>query len=94
MPRLVEGSEPAGKLCSELSQKWGLSGDVIIAGGAGDNAAAACSTGVLAEGQGFVSLGTSGVVLAARDDIAQMPIVQFILLPCDTELLVSNGCDA
>jgi len=73
MPRLVEGSEPAGKLCPELSQKWGLPGDVIIAGGAGDNAAAACGTGVLAEGQGFVSLGTSGVVLAARDTYRPNP---------------------
>ncbi len=67
MPALVEGSQAAGSLRPELARKWGLGKGVVVAGGAGDNAAAACGTGVLAEGQGFVSLGTSGVVLAARD---------------------------
>jgi len=67
MPRLVEGSDAAGTLRKELAQEWGLSEAVIVAGGAGDNAAAACGIGALDEGQGFVSLGTSGVLLAARD---------------------------
>ena len=67
MPRLVEGSERAGDLRQDLLSRWGLNGPVAVAGGAGDNAAAACGTGVLSEGQGFVSLGTSGVLLAARD---------------------------
>ena len=66
MPRLVEGSETAGTLRKELAQEWGLNGAVVVAGGAGDNAAAACGIGALNEGQGFVSLGTSGVLLAAR----------------------------
>jgi len=73
MPRLVEGCERAGTLRPELADRWGLGGDVAIAGGAGDNAAAACGTGVLSEGQGFVSLGTSGVVLAARNGYAPDP---------------------
>lgn len=67
MPRLVEGCAAAGLLRSELAQKWGLDGDVFIAGGAGDNAAAACGLGLTQEGQGFVSLETSGVVMLARD---------------------------
>ncbi|KIN71497.1 xylulokinase [Sulfitobacter guttiformis] len=67
MPRLVEGSEKAGSLRASLARDWGLSGEVIIAGGAGDNAAAACGLGLLEEGEGFVSLGTSGVLLLARD---------------------------
>ncbi|MGI3168058.1 xylulokinase [Pseudooceanicola sp. C21-150M6] len=67
MPRLVEGSEKAGVLRPELAAKWGLPEGVTVAGGAGDNAAAACGIGALGEGQGFVSLGTSGVLLAARD---------------------------
>ncbi|WP_424932058.1 xylulokinase [Amaricoccus macauensis] len=66
MPRLVEGSAPAGVLRADLAMKWGLLDNVVIAGGAGDNAAAACGIGALNEGDGFVSLGTSGVVLAAR----------------------------
>ncbi|MEC9103453.1 MAG: FGGY family carbohydrate kinase, partial [Pseudomonadota bacterium] len=72
MPRLVEGSAPAGQLRPELAQAWGL-GQITVAGGAGDNAAAACGIGALAEGQGFVSLGTSGVVLAARDGYHPAP---------------------
>lgn len=73
MPRLVEGSEKAGMLRSELCRDWGLPGDVTVAGGAGDNAAAACGIGALSEGAGFVSLGTSGVILVARDTCAPAP---------------------
>lgn len=73
MPTLVEGSEQAGMLRHELRDAWGLSGPVTVAGGAGDNAAAACGIGALDEGQGFVSLGTSGVVLAARDGYHPAP---------------------
>ena len=73
MPRLVEGSDVAGGLRQELVRKWGLSGPVTVAGGAGDNAAAACGIGALDEGQGFVSLGTSGVLLAARDGYSPAP---------------------
>lgn len=73
MPRLVEGSDPAGALRETLRQRWGLSHSVVVAGGAGDNAAAACGIGALDEGQGFVSLGTSGVLLTARDGYRPAP---------------------
>lgn len=73
MPRLVEGSAPAGHLRPDLARAWGLSHPVVVAGGAGDNAAAACGIGAMAEGQGFVSLGTSGVLLAARDAYRPAP---------------------
>ena len=67
MPRLVEGCEPAGVLRAELAARWGLSQPVVVAGGAADNAAAACGMGVAQEDEGFVSLGTSGVVLVGRE---------------------------
>ncbi len=67
MPRLVEGSARAGTLRTDLAASWGLGADVAVAGGAGDNAAAACGIGALQAGQGFVSLGTSGVLMLARD---------------------------
>ncbi len=67
MPRLVEGTEPAGQLRGELAAKWGMTGHVVVAGGAGDNAASACGLGVAKGGEAFVSLGTSGVVFAATD---------------------------
>ncbi|MBX2830334.1 MAG: xylulokinase [Rhodospirillales bacterium] len=73
MPRLVEGTEEAGRLHPALLDKWGLNGPVSVAGGAGDNAAAACGIGAQNEGQGFVSLGTSGVLLSARDGYHPAP---------------------
>ncbi|SLN31798.1 Xylulose kinase [Roseivivax jejudonensis] len=73
MPALVEGSERAGTLRADIARRWGVGPDVAVAGGAGDNAAAACGIGAMAEGQGFVSLGTSGVLLAARDGYAPAP---------------------
>ena len=73
MPRLVEGCAAAGRLRPALAAEWGLDGPVTVAGGAGDNAAAACGIGALGEGQGFVSLGTSGVILVARDGYRPAP---------------------
>jgi xylulokinase len=67
MPRLVEGSDVAGQLKPELARRWGMSGSVVIAGGAGDNAAAACGIGAIQPGEGFVSLGTSGVLFVSND---------------------------
>lgn len=62
MPRLVEGSEPGGMLHDALAAAWGLPKGVVIAGGAGDNAAGAIGIGAITPGQGFLSLGTSGVI--------------------------------
>ncbi|QQR38993.1 xylulokinase [Devosia rhizoryzae] len=66
MPRLVEGSAIAAELKPELAARWGM-GKVVIAGGAGDNAAAACGIGAIRPGEGFVSLGTSGVLFVSND---------------------------
>jgi len=73
MPELVEGSAPGGELRHDLRVAWGLGGPVTVAGGGGDNAAAACGAGCFRDGQGFVSLGTSGVLLAAKDSYAPDP---------------------
>lgn len=67
MPRLVEGSDPSGLLRPELADRFGLPKGVVVAGGAGDNAAAGIGVGVVKAGQAFVSLGTSGVLFAAND---------------------------
>jgi len=66
MPGLVEGTEAAGILRPVLASAWGLGEGVVIAGGAGDNAASACGMGTVREGAAFVSLGTSGVLFAAN----------------------------
>ncbi|WP_195818992.1 xylulokinase [Roseobacter sp. MH60115] len=65
MPGLVEGSAPSGKLRDTLANRWGLPKGVVVAGGAGDNAASAVGMGVVKPGQAFLSLGTSGVLFAA-----------------------------
>jgi xylulokinase len=67
MPRLVEGSQPSGILLNTLAERWGLATGVMIAGGGGDNAASAVGVGAAKPGQGFVSLGTSGVVFLVSD---------------------------
>lgn len=76
MPRLVEGSAPSARLRPELAARWGLGegGEgVVVAGGGGDNAASAVGMGIVAPGQGFVSLGTSGVIFVATDRFAPDP---------------------
>ena len=65
MPRLVEGSELSARVKPELCTRWGLPPNVPVAGGAGDNAASAVGMGLVRPGQGFVSLGTSGVVFVS-----------------------------
>ncbi|AJC81184.1 xylulose kinase [Rhizobium etli bv. phaseoli str. IE4803] len=73
MPTLVEGTAQAGKLRAELAAQWGISGDVVVAGGAGDNAASACGMGTVSDGAAFVSLGTSGVLFAANGSYLPKP---------------------
>ncbi len=67
MPSLVEGSEAGGHLRRDLAARWGMAGTPIVAGGAGDNAAAAIGMGTVKDGDAFASLGTSGVLFAANN---------------------------
>lgn len=67
MPSLVEGSAVSAQLKDEYVSRWGMSGPVVVAGGAGDNAAAACGIGAIRPGEGFVSLGTSGVLFVSNE---------------------------
>ena len=73
MPTLVDGTAPAGRLRSDLAAQWGISGNVVVAGGAGDNAASACGMGTVSDGAAFVSLGTSGVLFAANGSYLPKP---------------------
>ena len=73
MPRLVEGSAPAAQVRPALCAEWGISHPVVLAGGAGDNAAAAVGLGVVEPGAGLLSLGTSGVLFAGSDGYAPNP---------------------
>lgn len=74
MPRLVEGSAASALLSADMANRWGLAGrQIVIAGGAGDNAAAAVGVGAISAGQGLVSLGTSGVIFAVTDKFVALP---------------------
>jgi xylulokinase len=74
MPRLVEGSAISGTLLASVAQDWGLRANIPIAGGAGDNAASAVGVGAVRAGQGFISLGTSGVVFRVSDAFDPQPV--------------------
>jgi xylulokinase len=73
MPRLVEGSAPSGALRDDVARAWGLRPGILVAGGGGDNAASAVGVGAVRAGEGFVSLGTSGVVFAVGDRFRSAP---------------------
>lgn len=73
MPFLIEGTEISGQLRGKLAQRWGIPPSVVVVGGAGDNAASALAVGAIKAGQGFVSLGTSGVLFAANDRYQPKP---------------------
>ena len=73
MPALVEGSAPAGRLRRDVAERFGLVADIVIAGGGGDNAASAIGMGAISPGDGFVSLGTSGVIFLCSDRFLPAP---------------------
>lgn len=73
MPGLIEGSHAGGFVRSEVADQLGLPKHVVVAGGAGDNAATGVAMGCCGEGEGFVSLGTSGVMFAANDQFRPNP---------------------
>jgi xylulokinase len=73
MPSLAEGSAPSGMLRPELAREWGLSGEIVVAAGGGDNATSAIGIGATEPGDGFVSLGTSGVLCVVGDRFLPNP---------------------
>ncbi len=62
MPRVYESYEPVGVIKPDMAEELGLSKTVILAAGAGDNAAAAVGTATVGDGQCNISLGTSGTI--------------------------------
>lgn len=73
MPRLVESNQPCASLRPEIAKAWGLGPEVILAAGAGDNAASAIGIGAVQPGDGFISLGTSGVLFVVNDRFSPNP---------------------
>ncbi len=73
MPRLVEGGAASATLSASIAARLGLSPEVVIAGGGGDNPVAAVGIGAINAGDGFITLGTSAAIVAITDHAAGNP---------------------
>ncbi len=62
LPKLYESYDVVGTLKPEIAAELGLSQNVKVIAGAGDNAAAAIGTGTVGEGRCNLSIGTSGTI--------------------------------
>lgn len=68
LAQIFESYEVVGTLKEDVAAELGLSKDVKIIAGAGDNAAAAIGTGTIRNGDCNISLGTSGTIFIAADN--------------------------
>ncbi|MCP8940076.1 xylulokinase [Alsobacter sp. SYSU M60028] len=73
LPRLLESPQPAGALLPELAARWGMGRGVVVAAGAGDAAAGAIGIGSVADGDAFLSLGTSGQLFVTTSHYRPAP---------------------
>lgn len=71
LPPVSASHEAAGTLRPELSAKYGLSSNVIVSAGGGDNMMGAIGTGNVAPGVVTASFGTSGTIYA----FASKPVI-------------------
>ncbi|MBE2214204.1 MAG: xylulokinase, partial [Opitutaceae bacterium] len=71
LPALSGSDQAAGTLRPELAQKYGLSCDVVVSAGGGDNMMGAIGTGNVTPGVVTASFGTSGTIYA----FANKPVV-------------------
>lgn len=62
LAKVLESYETVGFVLPEIAGQLGMSENVRVAAGAGDNAAAAVGTGTVGEGSCNISLGTSGTI--------------------------------
>lgn len=67
LAKVYESPDVTGHVTAEAATLTGLPANIPVAGGAGDNAAAAVGTGVVECNKAFTTVGTSGVVFAHAD---------------------------
>ena len=67
MAQIFESYEAVGTLLPEVAKELGVSENVKIVAGAGDNAAAAVGTGTVGDGMCNISLGTSGTIFISSE---------------------------
>lgn len=83
LPPLGSSNEVHGTLRPELAQRWGLSGEVIVSAGGGDNMMGAIGTGNIRPGVITASFGTSGTLYGC----AERPVI-------DPEGEIAAFCDS
>lgn len=67
LPEVFEGAEVTGRVTHDAAALTGLAAGIPVVAGGGDNACAAIGAGILAEGQGVCSLGTSATISIRAD---------------------------
>jgi len=68
LPELIPSDSPAGSIRSEIAEQFGLSREVLVSSGGGDNMMAAIGTGNVSPGIVTTSLGTSGTIYSYSDE--------------------------
>ncbi|KMQ80526.1 Xylulose kinase [Candidatus Burkholderia pumila] len=91
-PAVAGGKQRAsGTLLPELARELGLRDDVVVAAGGGDNAASAVGIGATDPGDGFLSLGTSGVLCVIGGPLpAESGVRDACVLPRDSRQMASD----
>ena len=73
LAEVYESPQITGRVHAQAASETGLPLGTPVAGGAGDNAAAAVGTGVVRDGRAFTTIGTSGVVYAHASKVTIDP---------------------
>jgi len=72
LAKIYESYEVIGTVLPEVANELGISTEVKVIAGAGDNAAAAIGTGTVNDGDCNISLGTSGTVFISSKEYAAL----------------------
>lgn len=73
LPKVYEGPDVTGHITPEVEKLTGVPAGTPVVAGGGDNAASAIGAGVIEEGTGLLSLGTSGVIFVHCEEPRPAP---------------------
>ena len=73
LAQIFESYEAVGNVKADVAAELGLTASVVVAAGAGDNAAAAVGTATVGDGRCNISLGTSGTVFISAKNFGVDP---------------------
>jgi xylulokinase len=73
VPPIVEGCQATGVVLASVASELGLPANVLVAAGGGDTATSALGVGAVEAGEGFLSLGTSGVLSVITEHFRPSP---------------------